>query len=569
MIDNSYITKKIKLATKLMELHGENDFKVRGLQKTAETIGALDEQLSELETSQLEKLEGIGKSTAGKIAEIVEKGSFDQLDELLAKTPEGVIEMLGLPGFGSKKIAQLWSEAGAETLEDLLRLCQQGKIAALKGFGDKSQETLQRAVEFKMDCRGWFKYAAVEPVFKEIVQFIETELPQANISETGALRRRMDVISIVDILVGHNDFDGLRKVIGKMEELEEVKKQSGPFTWVGIHVPTKARVKVRLCKPKEYDKMLMQTTGSVQHLNAVLENGNKLKNVIPTMNGEGEAGIYESQGLSYIEPEMREGIFEIQKAAKKELPTLVEMEDLRGILHNHSTYSDGKHTLRQMAEHCKALGYEYLGISDHSQTAVYASGLYEYNVKEQQEEIKKLNVELAPFKIFSGIESDILPDGSLDYPDEILASFDFIVASVHSGLNMDINKATNRLLAAIRNPYTTILGHMTGRLLLEREGYPVDHKEIIHACAENNVVIEINASPYRLDIDWKWVHYALENGVMLSINPDAHSKDGYQNMYYGLLAGRKGGLTKEMTLNAKTLAEIKAYFEERKAKITS
>lgn len=569
MIDNSYITKKIKLATKLMELHGENDFKVRGLQKTVDTIDALDEQLSELETSQLEKLEGIGKSTASKIAEIAEKGSFDQLDELLEKTPEGVIEMLGLPGFGPKKIRQLWNEAGAETLEELLELCHQGKIATLKGFGDKSQETLLRAVEFKMDCRGWFKYAVLEPVFTSIVKFIQKEIPLAKVSETGALRRRMDVVSVVDILVGHDDFESVRRALEKMEELEVEKSKSGPFTCAGTHVPTKARVKVRLCPTKEYDKTLMLTTGSVLHLNAVLDNGNKLKDVVHTMNGHGEAGIYESQGLAYIEPELREGQFEIEKAAKKELPVLVEMADLKGILHNHSTYSDGKHSLRQMAEHCKSLGYEYLGISDHSQTAVYASGLYEYNVKEQQEEIKKLNEELAPFKIFSGIESDILPDGSLDYPDEILASFDFIVASVHSGLNMDINKATNRLLAAIRNPYTTILGHMTGRLLLEREGYPVDHKEIIHACAENNVVIEINASPYRLDIDWKWVNYALEQGVMLSINPDAHSMDGYKNMYYGVLAGRKGGLTKEMTLNAKNLTGIASYFEDRKAKITN
>lgn len=241
------------------------------------------------------------------------------------------------------------------------------------------------------------------------------------------------------------------------------------------------------------------------------------------------------------------------------------MKDLKGILHNHSTYSDGKHSLRQMAEHCRDLGYEYLGISDHSQTAVYASGLQEFRVKQQQEEIRQLNVELAPFKIFSGIESDILGDGSLDYSDEILSSFDFIVSSIHSGLTMDINKATNRLLAAINNPYTTILGHMTGRLILERRGYPVDHKAIIDACADKGVVIEINASPYRLDMDWRWVSYALDKGVMISINPDAHSMDGYQAMYYGLQVARKGGLTKEMNLNSLSVSEIAKYFDDRKA----
>ena len=357
------------------------------------------------------------------------------------------------------------------------------------------------------------------------------------------------------------------KLLDDQQEFESYEKSSGPFTWKGRHSKTKIDIKVRLCKPEDFDRVLMQTTGSVVHLNTTLVNGNKLKDVIQSMNGNGEVGLYEAQGLQYVEPEMREGTFELDLAAKKELPRLVEMSDLKGILHNHSTYSDGKHTLRQMAEHCKELGYEYLGITDHSQTAVYARGLYEYNVKEQQEEIRQLNEELAPFKIFSGIESDILGDGKLDYPDEILEDFDFIVASVHSGLNMDINKATDRLLKAIRNPYTTILGHMTGRLLLEREGYPVDHKEIVHTCAEHNVVIEINASPYRLDMDWRWVNYALEKGVMLSINPDAHEKDGYQNMYYGLLAGRKGGLTKEKTLNAMSVDEISVYFEKRKASI--
>lgn len=217
-----------------------------------------------------------------------------------------------------------------------------------------------------------------------------------------------------------------------------------------------------------------------------------------------------------------------------------------------------------MAEHCKALGYQYLGISDHSRTAFYAGGLEIERVKKQQIEIDSLNEELAPFKIFKGIESDILPDGKLDYPDEVLASFDFVVSSVHAVLNMDIDRATNRLITAIQNPYTTILGHPTGRLLLRRAGYPIHHRAVIDACAEHQVAIEINANPWRLDLDWRWIRYAMEKGVKLSINPDAHEMDGYQDMKYGVLVGRKGGLTADMTLNALDLAEISQYFDQKK-----
>ena len=242
----------------------------------------------------------------------------------------------------------------------------------------------------------------------------------------------------------------------------------------------------------------------------------------------------------------------------------MNVEDLRGILHCHSNYSDGKNSLREMAESCKNAGYEYLGISDHSKSAYYyANGLYEERVLKQHLEIDELNQELAPFKIFKGIESDILVNGELDYEDSVLNSFDFIVASIHSSLNMDRSKATQRILTAIENPYTTILGHLTGRLLLIREGYPVDHKAIINACAEKNVVIEINSHPNRLDIDWRWVNYAIEKGVMLSINPDAHEIAGFDHMYYGVCAGRKGGLSKKSTLNTMSQEKIESFFNNR------
>ncbi|UXX79101.1 PHP domain-containing protein [Reichenbachiella carrageenanivorans] len=561
---NAEIKNKLKLAAKLMELHGENPFKTRSYQTAADTISGLDVELSTLATDDIPQIEGIGKGMAANIVQLLERGSFESMDQLKADTPEGVIEMFKISGFGPKKIAVLWKEGGAETLEDLLDLCAQGRVAKLKGFAEKTQESLKHAIQFALSCRGFERYANVEPFMIHILAAFENQPTITLFSETAELRRRMETISRLDFLIASDDFEATRQVINLLPDFMENEKLSGPFSWYGIYGKCDIPVKIRFCATDRFYNTLVETTANPKHLHAPLDGGKTLQAVVDEKTFESEATIYKAAGLALMVPELREGSFEIDLAKQNKLPELIEMKDLKGILHNHSTYSDGKHTLRQMAEHCRDLGYEYLGITDHSQTAVYASGLKDFEVKAQQEEIKKLNEELAPFKVFSGIESDILADGSLDYPEEILASFDFIVASVHSGLTMDQTKATNRLLAAIHNPHTTILGHMTGRLILEREGYPVDHKAVIDACAERGVVIEINASPYRLDIDWRWIQYALEKGVTLSINPDAHKMEGYKDMYYGLLAARKGGLTKAHCLNAMSLKEISSYFEGKK-----
>lgn len=324
---------------------------------------------------------------------------------------------------------------------------------------------------------------------------------------------------------------------------------------------------IHFCSTSDFLWKKLAFTASKAHLSSFVNDTQTVAEVLSKKDYDSEDAFFSKNQLQYIPTEMREGFGEVALARDNKITQLLEGSDLKGILHNHSTYSDGKHSLRQMAEHCRALGYEYLGISDHSRTAFYAGGLEIEKVMKQQIEIDELNREMAPFKIFKGIESDILADGSLDYPNEILGSFDFVVSSVHSILNMDVKRATERLLRAVTNPYTTILGHPTGRLLLRREGYPIDHKTIIDACAIHNVVIEINANPWRLDLDWRWVRYALDQGVKLSINPDAHEMDGYADMKYGVLVGRKGGLTKEMTLNALSGEEIGAYFAERKAGI--
>jgi DNA polymerase (family 10) len=318
-------------------------------------------------------------------------------------------------------------------------------------------------------------------------------------------------------------------------------------------------VRLIFCASDEFDIKLFETTGTQEHFSKFEVSEFKFENM------KSEIEIFDSLGMQYIEPELREGFNEVDLAKENKIPKLVEMTDLKGILHNHSTWSDGLNTLREMAVYCKEMGYEYLGICDHSQSAFYANGLKADRVLEQQKEIDQLNRELAPFKIFKGIESDILNDGSLDYPEEILKTFDFIVASVHSNLKMSEEKATARLLKAIENPHTTILGHPTGRLLLSRPGYPIDHKRVIDACAANKVIVELNAHPYRLDIDWRWIQYCIEKGVKISINPDAHATAGYHDMYYGICAARKGMLTKEMCFNAMPLTEMDLYFKMKKS----
>jgi DNA polymerase (family 10) len=277
-----------------------------------------------------------------------------------------------------------------------------------------------------------------------------------------------------------------------------------------------------------------------------------------------EVEVYHQAGLPYTPPELREGLVELNWI-QAGTPPLITLQDLKGVLHNHTTDSDGRQTVEAMAKYCKALGYQYLGITDHSQSAAYAGGLKPAEIRQQHQLIDQLNQELAPFKIFKGIEVDILGDGSLDYSTEILASFDFTIASIHSNLNMDEKTATERLIKAISNPFTTILGHATGRLLLKRPGYPIDHQAVIDACAAYGVIIEINANPWRLDLDWRWVPYAIQQNVWLSINPDAHHQDEVHNMYYGILIGRKGGLTQQHTFNALSRDAVEEHFQKRKA----
>ncbi|WP_240773305.1 helix-hairpin-helix domain-containing protein [Pontibacter sp. SGAir0037] len=550
-----------------MELHDENPFKVRSYANAIAALELVEEPLVGKTLAELEKINGVGKSIAARILALNEEGSFEELDQLLAATPPGVVEMLRIKGIGPKKVRTIWKELGTETLEELLEACEQDKLSKIKGFGAKTQENIKQALLFTQQNRGKLLFAEAEASADELQQTIKAVLPDAEVALVGAVRRRMEIVEELQLLIGADQPVAVQEQLNALEVLHQEEKASGPFAWRGMHTISSLRTEINIVPKKRFANELLMHSAAIEHITLPYEASDTLFGLIKKQDFASEKAIYQAAGMAYIVPELREGTNELQLARENKLPVLLEESDLKGILHNHSTYSDGAHTLEQMAVYCRDLGFEYLGISDHSKTASYAGGLREGDVLRQQKEIDELNIKLAPFKIFKGIESDILGDGSLDYDPDILATFDFIVASIHSTLNMDEKKATARLITAIENPYTTMLGHPTGRLLLRREGYPINHKAVIDACAANNVIIEINSNPWRLDLDWRWVQYAQEKGVMLSINPDAHHTSGYHDMRYGVLVGRKGGLTKEMTFNAKTVEEVEAYFKNRKAKI--
>lgn len=558
-MENKIIARTLKFLSSLLELHNENPFKVRSVANAAFKIDKLPYPIYTKSLSEMEQIEGLGKSIAAKVNELIQSNAIEELTELINKTPEGIIEMMQIKGIGPKKILTIWKELGIDTVGELYYACNENRLIEAKGFGLKTQEEIKKNIEFNIASNGRFLYAKIENFAEELLKSLKKELNTEQIDLTGQYRRKCEIIDQLDFLiVGQNN-------ALLLEKLAEFGFEGTDISDERVKCKTESGLKMEysFCSIEDFGKELIQKTGNEVHVENLfsLLQGQDVKN-------KTEEQIYKLAGLEFIAPELREGTNEIDLAKSKKLPHLIQFDDLKGSLHNHSTWSDGIHTLEEMALYCKnELKLEYFGICDHSKSAFYANGLNEIRVVAQHREIDELNKKLAPFHIFKGIESDILYDGSLDYSDEVLSSFDFVVASVHSILNMNEEKATERLLIAIENPHTTILGHPTGRLLLSRSGYPIDHKKIIDACAANNVIIEINANPLRLDLDWRWHQYAISKGVLLSINPDAHRVEGHLDMKYGTLIARKGGLSKSNCLNAMTLEQISEIFEQQKKKL--
>ncbi|TKB95270.1 DNA polymerase/3'-5' exonuclease PolX [Pedobacter cryophilus] len=562
-MENKEISRALKLLSQLMELHQENSFKIKSITNASFKVDKLPFKLKDKTKEELEKIDGIGKSIASKITELLQTNTIQDIEDLISNTPAGVVEMLSIKGLGPKKIEVIWNFLGIENLGELYYACNENRLIEAKGFGLKTQEEIKKAIEFKMANAGRFLYAKIEKLaesyLQEFTQTLQKIDPDLKIVLTGAFRRKCEIIEELEYLFISDDASILSKNLFETEQFQIIYQDE-----THLHLKDLNGINIKLwsATSAEAGLKLFETTGCATHVEKVKA---YLKpNQIFTSEGE----IYAAAKMDFIAPELREDGNEIEKALKYEIKELIKFEDLKGTLHNHSTWSDGVHKIEEMAIYCRdTLALSYLGMCDHSKTAVYANGLSIERVLQQQEEIDYLNKKLAPFKIFKGIESDILGDGSLDYPDEILKKFDFVVASVHSNLKMDEEKATQRLIRAIENPYTTILGHPTGRLLLSRSGYPLDFKKIIDACAANHVVIEINANPLRLDLDWRWHQYALEQGVLLSINPDAHRNEGFLDMQYGINVARKGGLYPQKCLNSFSLPQINTFFEERKSTI--
>lgn len=552
---NHDIADHFELLAKLMDIHNEDAFKAKSYASAAFRIEKVPEQLEALSIEAMKALPAIGASLAAKINELNTTGQLQILNDYLQKTPPGVVDMLSIKGIGPKKISLLWKELGLKSIGELEYACQENRLVTVKGFGAKTQQSILDSIAFMKSNSGFCLYAEADVLVRKIMDYYTQHFPEALVSPVGAFRQQQPVmaqIRMVTTLSGE-------EVIAAFGDMEYTQEVVDAFTQTITVAGLPALVFHRVNNTTEFYTHLFRESGSAEFLKA-FDESYAIPEELHT-----EQDIFSHNGLAYVHPALREKETILQAAKDNALPQLIMPSDIKGIIHSHSTYSDGQHSLAQMARAAKDKGYEYLVISDHSQAAFYANGLTPERIRQQHEEIELLNQKLAPFKIFKSIEADILNDGQLDYTDEVLATFDLVIASVHSNLKMSEEKAMQRLLTAIQHPATSILGHPTGRLLLSRAGYPVDHKVLIDACAAHKVVIEINAHPRRLDLDWSWIEYALTQGVLLSIDPDAHSIDGMDLVKYGVLAAQKGGLSAAQNLSSFDLQAMEHFIKSYKS----
>ncbi len=556
--DNSFIADQFSLLSKLMDIHGENSFKAKSYSSAAFTIDKLPQQLSEIPADKYASIKGIGDSAAKKINEIFERGEIVALTELINKTPEGIMQMLNIKGIGPKKITVIWKEMGIESIGELLYACNENRLTLYKGFGEKTQKSIQESIEYFLKNIGSYLYAQIEEFAVAFDEKLKKQFTKNQFLLTGNFRRHIETIDRIEWVTDmpeaalqsfllENNF-----VTEKIDTEESVYKGTEENIQLNFHHTNVEHI---------YKKLFL-TSASEQFLNA----WNKKFPLNSTNDFISEEVILEKTNIQFIPAYLRETPGIIDKAVHNDLPDVIQLKDITTIIHSHSKWSDGNNTIEEMANAALKMGLQYLVISDHSKTAFYANGLTEERVKAQHAEIDELNEKLKPFKIFKSIESDILNDGSLDYSDEVLNSFDIVIASVHSNLKMSEEKAMMRLLNAIKNPFTSILGHCTGRLLLSRAGYPVNHTKLINACAEYNVVVELNANPRRLDMDWRYIDYCTEKNVLISIDPDAHSIKAFNHIKYGVLAAQKAGITKEQNLSSHSLSEFEVFLKIQREK---
>jgi DNA polymerase (family 10) len=569
----------------LLDLKGENPFKIRAYQSGARVLESLEEDLGKIiAEDRLASMKGIGEALVKKITELYATGKLKYYDELCASVAPGLVEMLEIPGLGGKKIKALNSKLGIDSIAALTKACEEGRVAELDGFGAKTQEKILAGIKNR-EAYGkrhlwWDAFAVAGPILEGL-----RALPQVLRAEhAGSLRRKMETVGDLDFIVAAAEIEpvvewfvtrhGVKEITARGETKASVRYESG------------LQADLRIVPEEQFAFALHHFTGSkdhnVQMRQRALARGLSMSEwgLVPA-EGEGtakekasrheglhassEEQIFAALGLRFIPPELREGLGEIEEAEKAELPHLIELHDLRGAFHNHTTASDGRNTLNEMVAAAEALGWEYIGIADHSKGSFQANGLSEERLLKQVEDIHALNTS-GRFRthVFTGTECDILTDGQLDFDDAVLAQLDYVVTSVHNALTQDEATMTARIIRAIENPHTTMLGHLTGRILLRREGYQVNTGKIIDAALANDVIIELNANPSRLDMDWRHWRRAAERGLLCAINPDAHETAGLRFVVAGVNVARKGWLKKENVLNTRPLAEVKAAFAKKR-----
>lgn len=564
----------------LLEVVGGNPFRARAFQTAARTLETSSADLTALAAAgELRTLPGVGEGIAGVLKELVETGTSRMLEELRAQTPVGLYDVMRIKGVGAKRGRTLYRELGIDSLEKLEEAAAAGKLAALPGFGAKMAEMILKGVSFARSQRGrrrWFQAIGAATALLELVEGLPGVI---RASAAGQVRRRLEVVDSIDTVAAAEDPAAVLAAFRALQGVERADHDDADAR-AEVVFADGTRATLTCVTPQAYPTALVFATGSDAHL-AQLAKRAEEKKLRLAADGvysgtrrralKDEAAVYRVLGLDFIPPELREGWGEIEAAAAGTLPKLVDTDDLQGTFHCHTTYSDGRASVAEMAEAARERGWRYLGIADHSQSAGYAGGLPVTAVRRQHREIDAWNAEHGGtekkrFRLFKGIESDILANGALDYPPDVLRAFDYVVGSVHSNFALPEKEQTARLIRAVSNPHITILGHATGRLLLKRGGYAVDVKAVIDAAAEHGTCVEINADPHRLDVNWEHARYAAQKGVLIPVNPDAHSTGALGNVAFGINVARKAWLTAPQVLNTWDLDDLEEFFAARKQK---
>ena len=564
------ITQVLEEIALLLELKGENPFKIRAYRNGSDAMTAyVGDFIQKAKDNDLGDIKGFGTALASKVHQLVAEGKMEYHQNLKAEFPDTIFELFSIPGVGPKKIKALYANLGVGSVADLKRVCEDGSASQLSGFGKKTSEKILEAIAFRESNADRFLLGEVMPQVEHILEHLKSHPDAAQVASAGSVRRGKETVHDIDFIVATSNPAGIMEHFMNQDYVKGVIIHGA--TKSSIHLENGVQCDLRAVSNDEFPFALNYFTGSKEHNVAVRGRARDLgytlneyrlapiegKDPKPLPPIQSESELYDALGLCYVEPALRENSGEIEAAENGELPTLVELANLRGTFHNHTTASDGKNSLEEMAAAAEDLGLEYLGISDHSKSSFQANGLDAERLLKQVDEIRAYNKAHDGITLFAGSEVDILKDGSLDFEDEVLAQLDYTVASIHNVFTLPEKEQTARLLRAIENPRITMIAHLTGRLLLRRDPYAIDIPKIIEACAETGTWIEINANPRRLDMDWRWWHMARDKGVTCVINPDAHRTDGLQHLYYGVQVARKGWLRREDVVNCLPLAKVK------------